>query len=297
MYDFSGFKRYDSTISSQAKIKRILFVSSTNENTHHHIRLVMRIVNLLSEVELTVVCSSDEEFLLRSASYSSTKFIDHAYFKENGFDQYNLVITNRELAAHALHLGYPVLILGENGLGGLVNKHNLNDFESSGFNGRIGGSPKEPVPAELLLNEILVGLNIHDSIQDFEYEATGNCDYVYNSKKWETDILQILLSIHKLHSLIKAKDFQNLLIKCSSGFDLYPSQSIQGETLIINRFTGICVGSLNEMEARIMKDFLSEGTSAGLNISGFSKLDIENFLIELWQEKVLNFRIAENSEL
>lgn len=66
----------------------------------------------------------------------------------------NILLTYGMATVHFLKIGFPVLILGPNGLGGLVTPDNLNFLYQTKFMGRPGGTLYERMPVQMVAHEV-----------------------------------------------------------------------------------------------------------------------------------------------
>lgn len=102
----------------------------------------------------------------------------HSLAKEIGHLQENDVFLSAGSGINSL-LSYkrPVMILGNRGYGGWMNKKNFELHHQNGFAGRIGGENNESIPWKLLLEDIASCMNLYNQTPEIGYEVLKYAKY------------------------------------------------------------------------------------------------------------------------
>lgn len=279
-------------IASSLNLK-VLYFSDPNDHNLNVARSILQVFNYFSQVDLIIVIDAKAIALLKSNANDNIQFIDRKKLKGDILIDKDLIIASGEQAKHALCNGATVLVAGIKGLGGLVNEQNAHDFIKIHFHGRPGGSSYEQIPAELLLYEIQLGLGILDEkFQPGDLRIYTN--YLYNeSQRWKNELGQVFLSVVDVYHAIETSDTTNVLVKLSQNMTLQQTKGIGDSLFLVYQITGKTIGFLDPEEVNILQSCIQERPISEIFVlyGNYSAEDIVDFLIDLWKNKVVHFRL------
>lgn len=256
-------------------------------------RSVIIVFNSFPYVQLTIVSSPRNALILKEIANKNISFSTLGSSLNKFYQKNDFVIASKEFARSSLINKMPTIVLGINGLGGLVISENIKDFCRTNFEGRVGGVKNEPVPLDLLEFEIK-----HTQHEIIKARAT-NCslirdsDYLsfkrfiiedwvalYQSKINEISNLYNYISNKKLFLLLTPRVTSNIIIK----YNEYLRKS-----MVINKLTGKVLGGIGNDEHRILGYCTGNRNVAEILVEnkGFSETDIIAFFLELWKKKII----------
>lgn len=157
----------------------------------------------------TLVIVQSKECLLKILPFFNSnynkKIAVYSKEKETWFNEHITLIGDEDLSetltvsrnivgegpilAKAILMGKRVLVVGENGFGGIINNENILGMYHTNFLGRIGGSKGEVIPLKLLESEFEILNNVDEEIvhnlkKQLSIEVDKNCmifKYIINS--------------------------------------------------------------------------------------------------------------------
>lgn len=256
-------------------------------------RSVIVVFNYLPYVQLTIVSSPRNARILKEIANTNISFSTLGSSLNRFYQKNDFVIASKEFAKASLINKMPTIVLGINGLGGLVMSENIRDFCRTNFEGRVGGVKNEPVPLDLLEFEIK-----HTQHEIIKARAT-NCslirdsDYLsfkrfiiedwvalYQNKINEISNLYNYVSNKKLFLLLTPRVTSNIIIK----YNEYLRKS-----MVINKLTGKVLGGMGNDEHKILGYCTGNRNVAEILAENkeFSETDIIAFFLELWKKKII----------
>lgn len=122
------------------------------------LQYLLQVISLFNEVPsvaLTVYCSQEHYVLVKDLSNEHIVFAVRSVAHELVTLSTNVIITYGPRVLHFLKQGVPVIVIGPYGFGGWVTAETLPYLFRNGFLGRPGGATGEPVPARLLVQQLL----------------------------------------------------------------------------------------------------------------------------------------------
>jgi len=144
---------YDPVCEQEIKV---LYVSV--EDHVDELQYLLQVISLFNEVPsvaLTVYCSQKHYALIKDFSNEHIVFAVRSIAHGLVTLSTNVIITYGPRVLHFLKQGVPVIVMGPYGFGGWVTAENLPYLPKNGFLGRPGGTAGEPVPAMLLVQQLL----------------------------------------------------------------------------------------------------------------------------------------------
>lgn len=250
------------SISSLEALLQI--VSSINILSHHCDNI------------LVITNSSDMKFLLNPSIKCLKE--DQVDILEQ-INQSKLIIGDKNIIIEGLLLKKTCVVVGEKGLGGLVDKDNVIYQYTEGFNGRLGAQKEEYIPSELALEYIKKGI-AGENAEEF--------DNIYSLLEIKfNNLFKILDNI--INSTISLKS--NILdIKLKKN-DIFRYHMVQESKtyLVTNYATSKILFSIDEEVFEVINLFQEPITAREVmvgikyeNLCGF-----ENFIIELITNKLI----------
>lgn len=213
-------------IKERTKNKNIVFGCDDN--------VLIRISKTINKVDalfgnVVVVSSSSKAHRFLNKSITCINGLSDEIIKI--LNNASIVIGSGDIIAQAIATGISSIVIGECGYGGSITQYNYDLFHSLGFNGRIGGTPYEYIPEDLIITDIRISMN-GDSVSPV-YETFYGSKLKIFSKELE-DIFQLNIENEKID-----KEFQKYLR--NSDFDIFPigdnlyviTDIISGENLFI----------------------------------------------------------------
>jgi hypothetical protein len=137
--------------ATPGEINQVCCVSPRADDHLDYILQVIAILNLTNAFSLSVFSAHPELHSLQQYGNENVSFL------QPGINQFSagIIITYGPGALHFIKAKIPVIILGPYGFGGLVTTTNFNWFIENGFMGRPMGGRGEPVPASIVLDELI----------------------------------------------------------------------------------------------------------------------------------------------
>ncbi|HXH98693.1 MAG TPA: hypothetical protein VNI52_00360 [Sphingobacteriaceae bacterium] len=271
----------------------VYFVNENDENLKTS-RAVIKAVNYIPYSTLTVVTSRENIAILKEVANHNITFLSDKGSPGKHFSKYDVVVANEEVAVAALLSKKPVIIVGINGLGGLVCSDNLNDFMRTGFKGRIGGTHDEDIPVGLLDYEIRYAVGIEEEKNTPFIDETG---YIalksYYGNAWRKRFMQVLNTNLCMYQYLTNKKMLIKLIPGLSENIFLQHLKENSEVAIINKLSGKLVGSIGKEEALIINSCNRLLTIEAIieKHKEYPAKDIIDFIVQLWQNKVLMLRL------
>ncbi|WP_104381335.1 hypothetical protein [Sphingobacterium sp. HMA12] len=205
--------------------------------------------------------------------------------KQEQFDQAlrssKLVIGESILLTKALLLEKPVMVVGKQGFGGIVNSTNVGSFLESKFSGRIGGVDHEIIPKNLLSYEFFL-------MNNFQEDSIAIKKTIENKIKLDGQVLR-----QKMEFLFASKRKSSLRNNSFiANFELgYFSLTDQNTYMVFNRSINQFLFTISELEYKIVKHLKDKksfediiGILGDININ-----DLEKRLRKLLSQKLINY--------
>lgn len=282
-------------VSAQNKHYTLVYFVNEKDEDLKVSRSIIKVLNYIPYSSLTVVTSHENITILREIANHNIAFLsDKGATPGKHFSRHDVVLASEDIAMAAVLSRRPVIVVGVNGLGGLVCSDNLLDFMRTGFKGRIGGTYYEDMHAGLLDYEIRYALGIEEEkntsfIDDAGYSSLNN----YYGNSWKKRFLQVINTNISLYQyLTNNKMIVKLVPKVPENIFLQHLKE-NNEVAIISKLSGKLIGSIGKEEALLIKS--CNGITAIETIiekhSEYSAKDVVDFLVQLWQNKVLILRM------
>ncbi|SMO70983.1 hypothetical protein SAMN06265379_105178 [Saccharicrinis carchari] len=198
----------------------------------------------------------------------------------------DIVVGSSNAALKAIALGKPVIVAGERGYGGLLNRENFLVQYHNHFQGRIGGELGEHIPEKLLMDNVLdllewgserVNKMVKENHQLLKKE----------SAKQEKALLDFLQRTVNTHEQLK-NDFWTMKLKLSGAWQLL--LLTQDKYVLNNIQTGYVHSHFEKEEAEIIHLF-GKGIEMkkALTASGYEEEPemFAEFVQDLVHEKIL----------
>lgn len=126
-------------------------VAPTAGDELEYVLQVISIFNQTRKFSLSVLSRNVGAHILQECANDNTSMLPARISSINC----DVIITYGPGALHFIRQQTPVIILGPYGFGGLVTSANFPWFLENGFMGRPGGTHGEPVPASVVLDELM----------------------------------------------------------------------------------------------------------------------------------------------
>jgi len=130
----------------------IAYVSVPSRDQLDQLISVVSVFNQLATQVLYVICPAEFHGILRQMTNENITLIPQGHPVKLSV---HLVITYGSAVLHFLKMRMRVIVAGPKGLGGLVSKESFGHLYRHHFMGRPGATAAEPVPMEILGEEIL----------------------------------------------------------------------------------------------------------------------------------------------
>lgn len=263
---------------------RIVYCPTGQSVRENDIKLLAVLKN--SNASLTIV--SDEYLYMKSAL---PPFVDIVSRRSllSVLKKAHLVIASGYEAIRAMALCKPCVVLGNYGLGGMVDIANYDHLQSVFFRGRKGASFGEMVPIDLLGSEIKKALafNSKENVHAIQERVCST----YNLDRFKKDFFGEIERILHLAATIKSKKKRLLLKPLLSS--VFAVEESEGKKYMIRGMN--CFGEIDDEMAKLLKQ--CDGTASVYDLvqrNGYEPEDVailwEN-LYELWNEKLILFTI------
>jgi hypothetical protein len=282
--EMPGRRRESKKISTE-----IIFIPAEKE-LEKLMSACIPVFNLLHSSNITIVLPNKKSgiyspFLSKHINISDQQFLtDHSFLQ-----RFDLCIASEGWAKMAIRSGIPLILLGNNGLEGLVDDSRIESIMAYDFRGRAGGSILEDIPPILLENEILFfqSLNLKERTEHAKKIAqeVRRISAKVNPSRYLDDLIKKVIKIHELCSYskripkFKATLANNVDLRANGKPDHYE---------LYNRHTGQTLLMLNESQHRLL-------TNA--NMKRPKELDLERgevqlkFLKQLFEKKAISINI------
>lgn len=198
----------------------------------------------------------------------------------------DIFLGSGDAALKAIALGKPMIIAGERGYGGLINKENFLVQYHNHFQGRIGGELGELIPEKLLMDNVLdllewgserVNKMVKENHQLLKKESA-------KQEKTFLDFLQLTVNSHEQLK----NDLWTMKLKLSGAWQLLPLT--QDKYVLNNIQTGYVHSHFEKEEAEIIRLF-GKGITVkkALTTSGYEEEPemFTEFVQDLVHEKIL----------
>lgn len=191
-----------------------------------------------------------------------------------------VVIGEGIILTKALLLDKPVLVVGNQGFGGVVDASNISAFIESKFSGRIGGAHFETIPKNLLSYEFsLLSRSKDDSVEIRKF--------VENKIRHDEQTL-----IRKMEFLFKSKTtpLMNSLFISNPQFGFIPLPN-QDKFVVFDKSINQFLYTISVVEYKIILAFQNNGNFNDLLeiFDGISAPNLEECLGKLLFQKLVNY--------
>lgn len=254
---------------------------------------ILRIFNALPQFRLNVYGRSSDRKALELYFNNNISFVK--ILKEELYIQKDSVLLSNSLnALNAAVSGIPVIVVGNNGFGGMLSSGNLFDHLESGISGRLGGYNGEEIPGNLLFQEINKVLALS------EYEIVENSERIRRLVSIENlfeNVVDHVQYQNKIFCKFYNEDYSKLSARLICGLEL--TYSDEGTASIFLKSHNTLLYNLEVAESSFLKLLLSEN-SLSESIMEFVELNNESyesavdFLAELWRNKILDLTLKTN---
>jgi hypothetical protein len=272
----------DNTSSSPIiPLKAIYF---PGENIHQkNLKQILKAVNTFPELDITIQDTYNKfrflmPYLNGHIKLSANKITD--------FDTFQLFIGSGSIITKGLASSKLSLVIGDKGLGGLVNLSNYEILKKYNFSGRPGGTMHEYIPHKLLssvFNEVI-------SLKDISFVKQLR-KYVmrdYSANYFFQQIQQVIRETIRLSRTIK--DMNRISNLCP----------VVGDNFLIKKSGCTIRGNISTHLSGIDKETLElvkkcngkETMAKVLKQEGYSNKDLSVFVenvMELWNNKLVTF--------
>lgn len=200
----------------------------------------------------------------------------------------DLVIGNGFTVLEAILSEKPVIVIGDNGFGGLVKSQMIETQYQKFFSGRIGGEIDEKIPAKFLIDDILRVLYIEE--EERQQLISQNKAFLEQQQKNISQTLNnILLKVVNDYSEIK-NNLMNCQLIISKDFELIPFFDGYVVSMIKTNYSH----SLIDKESfEIIKQF-KEGNKVITVMKETNNINEENefknFIVELLTQHILTIK-------
>lgn len=207
----------------------------------------------------------------------------------SAYKKAHLVVASGFDAMCAMALCKPCVILGDYGLGGLVQPANYNNLESISFRGRKGGYFDELVPSALFEAEVrkVFDFDREESFLKLQKRVLED----YNKKDFNKKILQEIERIISLSVSIYSRKKRLLLKPCLSS--LFTLETLENKQYLMRGFN--CFGEMDQEMIDLLKQC---GGTVSIQVlaeeNGYDQEDVEVLwlnLYELWKKKLIFFAL------
>ena len=289
------FLKADTVVSNEFRVRY-----DVGDEALSTVKKIIKIFNGSPTLHLDIFTSEQNVSVLEGICNDNIRCFKHLSQSIAVFSDYGLYIGSGRRIIHAVRTGIPSFVLGSHGLGGLVTAENFADYYRVGFKGRIGGVQGEEVPMRLL--DIL----FKDALDEIARYHARSAKLI-NPKEIEfiigvdnkfgiTEILNVFADVVEIKKVVgERQKFPNLYAQVFRHVNVSIFEKEGSEQLyyLTNRETGKFIGALDEDEYEI---FLKCASSMRVKqifeaTEKFEPDEIYDFLIELWQNRIINFRL------
>ncbi|WP_223582992.1 hypothetical protein [Sphingobacterium sp. GVS05A] len=191
-----------------------------------------------------------------------------------------VVIGEGILLAKALLLEKPVLVVGNQGFGGVVDSSNISAFMESKFSGRIGGAHFETIPRNLLNYEFSL-------LNRAKEDSVAIRKFVENKIRHDERTL-----IRKMEFLFKSKTtpLVNCLFISNPQFGFIPLPK-QDKFVVFDKTTNQFLYTISLLEHKILEALQSRGNFDNLleKFDDIDTRDLEGCLRKLLSQRLINY--------
>lgn len=264
-------------------------------------------LNCLLKAKLCIMAPAAVIESLRQIANGNISFVEYVPGAgHNGFGDFlsgcDLLLASKDIAINGLLNGIPVIVIGDQGLGGLVTRDNIGNYMAAGFTGRIGGGVNERISVSMLLYEMDYALDLLIA-GDEEVGMQLAClsDRLLEETSLQEDYLQeIDRIVRQSRELCAALDdgasFLALrpCLASSVRMEIGVCKTSE-ETVLVNMYTNkiLAVAGKEEMEViRLCKGAYTINEIA--DRCGFDEpSEIGDLMRELWEERIVLFNLSE----
>jgi len=220
----------------------------------------------------------------------------------NFLSRCDLLLASKDIAVNGLLNGIPVVVIGDQGLGGLVTGDNIGNFIATGFAGRIGGGVNERISVSMLLYELDYALDLltmgdEHAIAQFAGLSDRLLEEAFLREDYLMEIDRIVRESRELcTALDDSASFLKLRPCLASSVRMEEGAGTAGEeTLLINMYTNKILAVAGEEEMGVIR--FCKGAYPIREIAeqcGFSEpAEVGDFIRELWEKRVVLFNLSE----
>lgn len=248
----------------------------------------LKLFRLLRNTNASLTIVSDAYGCVKSALPPSAEIVSRRSLL-SVLKKAHLVVASGYDAIRAMGLCKPCIVLGNYGLGGMVDTANYDHLQSVAFGGRKGASFGEMVPMDLLESEIKKALafNSSENVHAIQERVCST----YNLSRFKKDLFGEIERILHLAAAIKSKKRRLLLKPLLSS--VFAVEELEGKKYLVRGMT--CFGEIDDEMDELLKQ--CDGTATIQDLvqrNGYEPEDAvtlwEN-LYELWNEKLILFAI------
>lgn len=229
---------------NETKKLDLAYVSAPGTDELQDLVRIIGALNEMTETNISIFCAATWHRRLRHYANEHIQFVAtdlNSGRKLKKKHVFQLVITFGSGALHFIRQGFPVIVAGAFGYGGLMTPDNFPYLLREGFMGRPGGFSGEPIPAALLLQDLhwLKSQPGLDGIVAETKELANRLPYKPLSKAgdWKDGAIRLKSDLHHKEARwrLKPRLASNLTIFHEKDLSYVKRKDINDILAIINR--------------------------------------------------------------
>jgi hypothetical protein len=258
---------------------RIAYVSVASRDELSQLISVVSVFNQLGTQVLYIICPTEFHGVLRQMTNDNITLISQVHANSIFV---HLVITYGSAVLHFLKLQIPVIVMGPKGLGGLVTAESFDCLYRRHFMGRPGAMAGEPVPMEILGEEMLSIR--HDQRELAELQRLAENTRVQSLAEADSIVEGIALHFHHIFDIRRRGDLKPRILS-----NIY-FKKIQARALVIRSQLHDVLAQVDKQDLQFLKKM--DGTISCTDLlaqSGMAEDEFWQTLYSLMYKKIICF--------
>lgn len=289
-FQLSLFKKI--TAVNPAK-KSFIYLQRDEDKNNATLNSVITAFNLLPlDYKLTIIASPDTFSTQLNAANENIQFISNKKISfPLDFKNGAILLTSSYFALEASKAGYPVIVVGERGYGGLLSPDNILFQFTNSFSGRISGAINEYIPPEVLKDEILFTLARLSNDSSFlqENQQLINQQLAPYSLNFLAECEKVICLFERIRT---KEHIESIQIQLHPKVRRTPLNYLK-DKFVLRHVNNKLISILGQEEAAIFESIGNSKTIQEVLVQNpsYEKEDMLSFLIELWNEKIIHLEV------
>lgn len=165
----------------------VVYFSPKDYDNKEQVLNIIRLFNRLPSMRISIYTASEIQHIVEPFANENVAFYEGGY-EESFVLKARLIITYGHVVRKFIRHKIPTVVIGPYGFGGWVTPLNLKALWLENFNGRPNGYLREPIPLEILVDELMeinecteISNVLNENLETIEVIQNKSASFSYNS--------------------------------------------------------------------------------------------------------------------